>query len=147
MTSVKFANDEKSLLAYSSMNGLICICRIHPDPVISVTLHGHLDGVTGRSKIVFDESIYKQKFDEALCCLLPELMLFGQTFKVIGSFLNEHQVPVKKSVLLLLPAFFRNVVFIKLISFSQSSCMVDMYGWVLGKAINVKKRYGVIVET
>ncbi|CAK8678288.1 unnamed protein product [Clavelina lepadiformis] len=45
-TAVKFANDEKNLLAYSSMDGNICICEICPEPKITATLSGHTDGVT-----------------------------------------------------------------------------------------------------
>nr|CAB3267683.1 WD repeat-containing protein 13-like [Phallusia mammillata] len=65
-TSVKFANDERSLLAYSSMSGVISICELQPEPVVKVTLRGHLDGVTDFSWSLSNDLIVSVSLDSTL---------------------------------------------------------------------------------
>ncbi|XP_076345258.1 WD repeat-containing protein 13-like isoform X2 [Tachypleus tridentatus] len=48
VTAVKFANNDKSLLACSSLDGNLSICQLTPPPATVVyLLKGHTDGVTG----------------------------------------------------------------------------------------------------
>lgn len=47
VSSVKFANNEKYLLACCSMDGNLSLCRLDP-PCVLFLLKGHRGGVTGR---------------------------------------------------------------------------------------------------
>lgn len=59
-TTIKFANDERHLLAYSSMAGVIAICKTRPTPGVIRLLEGHTGGVTGNliCLILIDLSAY-----------------------------------------------------------------------------------------
>ena len=48
VTCVKFANDEKYLLAFSSASGRIAICSLHPSPRVIRKLDRHMNEVTGQ---------------------------------------------------------------------------------------------------
>nr|XP_018669266.1 WD repeat-containing protein 13-like [Ciona intestinalis] len=65
-TSIKFANDEKNLLAYSSMDGTISICQLVPKPTVLVTLKGHNDGVTDFSWSLSNDLIVSVSLDATL---------------------------------------------------------------------------------
>uniref|UniRef100_H2ZHU9 Uncharacterized protein n=1 Tax=Ciona savignyi TaxID=51511 RepID=H2ZHU9_CIOSA len=65
-TCVKFANDEKNLLAYSSMDGRIAICQLSPQPSVLVTLVGHSDGVSDFSWSLSNDLIVSVSLDATL---------------------------------------------------------------------------------
>eukprot|EP01095_Lingulamoeba_sp_RSL-Kostka_P000722 TRINITY_DN11003_c0_g1_i2.p1 TRINITY_DN11003_c0_g1~~TRINITY_DN11003_c0_g1_i2.p1 ORF type:complete len:401 (-),score=119.35 TRINITY_DN11003_c0_g1_i2:77-1168(-) len=45
ITKIEFANHDKSLLAFSSMDGDVTVCEAFPDPVVKFKLQGHSQGV------------------------------------------------------------------------------------------------------
>ena len=48
MTSVKFANDDKTRVACSSIDGSLSVCQVIPPPATVICmLKGHKDGVSG----------------------------------------------------------------------------------------------------
>lgn len=48
VTTVKFANDDKNRLAFSSLDGSVSVCQLYPSAEVKVTLRGHSAGVTGK---------------------------------------------------------------------------------------------------
>lgn len=49
VTAIKFAHDDKYLLACSSTDGTLSVCALVPSPPsVSCTLRGHTAAVTGR---------------------------------------------------------------------------------------------------
>jgi len=49
VTSVKFAHDDKSRMACSSLDGQLSICQVIPPPATVIcVLRGHTAGVTGQ---------------------------------------------------------------------------------------------------
>ena len=49
VTRVKFAHDDKSRLACSSMDGKLSVCQVDPPPATVICmLEGHTDGISGR---------------------------------------------------------------------------------------------------
>ena len=52
MTSVKFANDDKTRVACSSIDGSLSVCQVIPPPATVICmLKGHKDGVSGNLMI------------------------------------------------------------------------------------------------
>ena len=48
VTSVKFANDDKTRVACSSIDGTLSVCQVIPPPATVICmLKGHKDGVSG----------------------------------------------------------------------------------------------------
>ena len=55
VTAIKFAHDDKYLLACSSTDGTLSVCALVPSPPsVSCTLRGHTAAVTGRYKQFLD---------------------------------------------------------------------------------------------
>jgi len=53
-TAIKFANDERNLLAFSSQYGVIAICQLNPEAKVVAKLEGHTGAVTGTENLMFD---------------------------------------------------------------------------------------------
>lgn len=48
VTAVRFANNDKSLIACSSLDGKLSICQLTPSPAsVLYLLNGHKAGITG----------------------------------------------------------------------------------------------------
>jgi len=55
VTSVKFANDDKSRVACASLDGTLSICQVIPPPATVICmLQGHAAGVTGMNDFLIN---------------------------------------------------------------------------------------------
>ena len=54
VTRVKFAHDDKSRLACSSLDGKLSVCQVDPPPATVICiLEGHTQGITGLQNVAY----------------------------------------------------------------------------------------------
>uniref|UniRef100_T1JHG3 Uncharacterized protein n=1 Tax=Strigamia maritima TaxID=126957 RepID=T1JHG3_STRMM len=67
VTSVRFANDDKSKLACCSQDGTLSICQVHPPPAhVIFLLQGHTAGVTGFEWSLANDVIVSCSLDKTI---------------------------------------------------------------------------------
>lgn len=59
VTAVRFANNDKSLIACSSLDGKLSICQLTPSPAsVLYLLNGHKAGITGNVDFLWTTVIF-----------------------------------------------------------------------------------------